>query len=213
MAAKHCDVSSKLSLLTRTVTPVLMWRVSRWPWQQTTAIALDRIQNKMISIVLRVPRMPHESGEVYVRRSRRIVADHVFTVGKWSLMWAERVISWHEHVMRHNSFAQVILSTMAESWLQSRRALYLSQTCTLDAGRTGTRENQGRPQVRWLAGISLASSVANEPTTQINSISSTRMLSIATIIHNARNFLHLVTLEGARAPSGASRRHIGLGVK
>ena len=73
-----------------------------------------------------------------------------------------RCTSWHEHVLRGGGVLSDLVSWQNSDWLQSRRAAFVAQNGSassrnsLFAGRTGTRCNIGRPQVRWDTGIALA---------------------------------------------------------
>ena len=99
---------------------------------------------------------------MYVRRRRRLARNLVSKIGFWSEAWARRTISWHEHVMRTTGVMRSLVELRNSDWLEAQRAQFVVQTGSsasrnsLTAGRTGTRCNIDRPQMRWLAGINLA---------------------------------------------------------
>ena len=86
----------------------------------------------------------------------------------WSEQWAQKVTTWHEHVVRSERYGHVnakLLSFHGSQWLLGKRTEFIpwngqSSRITCAAGRTGTRLNIGRPQVRWEDGVALAREVA-----------------------------------------------------
>ena len=76
-------------------------------------------------------------------------------------------------------------------WLQFQRSAFVAVESlsesrnTLEAGRTGTRCNIGRPQIRWQDGVNLAERVADSRTF---SHCSSNALTVETIINEYRSF-------------------------
>ena len=112
-----------------------------------------------------------------------MVGDHVARSGKWFIKWAEHMVPWHEHVMRHDSIARHILESFSEGWLFQQRIPFINSRCRPDGGRTGTRLNIGRPQPRWLEGLRLAKAVLAERPQHMHG---NRFLNISSMIQNAR---------------------------
>ena len=154
-------------LLERTVVSKFRWKLSRWPFQKTVAIALDSVQCRMMAIIMKTTRMSHETIDVFCRRRNREARNVCEAAGMWSELWANRVVHWHQHVargVRHNHFCHPIMINKNQHWLQMQRVQWVysngsSSRNTMLAGRTGTRCNIGRPQVRWDSGVELAQEV------------------------------------------------------
>ena len=75
-------------------------------------------------------------------------------------------------------------------WLMEQRSHFVSEFSfrnSVFAGRTGTRLNIGRPQVRWSDGLSVAASVCEGRSESQRGANS---LSIATRIRDALSALH-----------------------
>ena len=83
-------------------------------------------------------------------------------LGFWSEAWARRTVSWHEHVMRTTGVMRSLVMFKNSDWLEAQRSHFVVETGSsasrnsLTAGRTGTRCNIGKPQMRWQACIALA---------------------------------------------------------
>ena len=90
----------KIMLLCRSVYSRFAWKFGRWPYQKSIAIEMDQMQSKMVSVLLNLPKSPLEDIEGYCRRRSRVARKVSAEIGLWSLMWAEKVINWHEHVLR-----------------------------------------------------------------------------------------------------------------
>ena len=81
-------------------------------------------------------------------------------------VWARRVIASNAHVRRGEMYAHPVprlLDHHNSVWLMHQRGHFVSQRSFRNsafAGRTGTRLNIGRPQVRWSDGLSVAASVS-----------------------------------------------------
>ena len=80
-------------------------------------------------------------------------------------MWCQRIVSWDEHVKHAGKYKHLrfhLLNYHASEWLQMQRSRFVpskgsDQTRnSIFRGRTGTRLNIGRPQVRWADGLSVA---------------------------------------------------------
>jgi hypothetical protein len=196
----------KARLLNQTVVPCFSWKVSRWPWQKTVAIALDALQVNMMAKILCVPRGDGEDIDHYCRRRNRLARDVSLKTGMWSRLWARRMTDWHNHLSRAATrlhFCSRLLQVNDAHWLLLQRSMYVSQDglpynqsrVSASGGRTGTRLNIGRPQTRWHEGVALAETILQN---QGSSAWSGRALSIGTIIRGAmqqaRDFVSATTL-------------------
>ena len=151
---------AKLGLLNKCVVSRISWKLPRWPMQKTVAVNLDSLQARMISALIPCARHSHEDIDPYDRRRKRLARNHCAKEGVWSKVWAKRMISWHEHIMRtcrsphsfpHN--AAVLLQYHDSKWLAEQRSVFVgSSRNSVVAGRSSTRLNIGRPQVRWQEG-------------------------------------------------------------
>ena len=112
--------------------------------------------------------------------------------GLWSIVWAKRVIAWNAHVKRGVMYDHPVprlLDHHNSVWLMHQRGNFVSQRSlrnSVFAGRTGTRLNIGRPQVRWSDGLSVAASVSEGRSETERGANS---LSIATRIREALSAL------------------------
>ncbi len=98
--ARELPVQQKLKLVTRAVQPQFEWKCSRWPYQKTIAIELENLQCQMIARCVKFERLPTETLDQYDRRRKRESRNIVCKHGSWAIRWAERVVNWHNHVLR-----------------------------------------------------------------------------------------------------------------
>ena len=184
----------KLRLLNRSVVACFAWKISRWPFQKSVAVALDKLQCNMTSRIIKCVRQQDETIDHYDRRRKREARNLCVEDGMWSQLWCRRVINWDRHIRRGSDYKHICLNLLVyrdSLWLQFQRSAFvavesLSGSCnTLEAGRTGTRCNIGRPQIRWQDGVNLAERVADSRTF---SHCSSNALTVETIINEYRSF-------------------------
>ena len=165
--AKHVSIDRKLQLLTRAVQPQLAFRCSRWPPQRQIAAEVDKLQQKMMASMLRLPRLEGEEPDRYVRRRGRLARGHCQQHGLWSAHWFARAIAWDEHLARprnNHTWSARLRDFRGKVWLMQRRASFspsgasIVGSASLLAGRTGTRAVHGKVQMRWHDGIDHAKS-------------------------------------------------------
>ena len=155
-------IEAKLSLLLRSVFCTVNRKFSRWPFAKSVAIELDAMQVNMVSYLMRLPRLDSEDWVTWIRRRRRVARNLCSRIGMWSEDWANRCISWHEHVLRCNNISSHLVQYKNSEWLRHLRGqwvggrLFSNSRNSVLAGRTGTRLNVGKPQQRWETGIELA---------------------------------------------------------
>ena len=145
----------------------------------------------MLSIVLPYIMQPEESLDHFCGRKRRTARNLSAETGTWAKIWGERCISWHKHIMRgaeYNHICCRILNHHDNNWLLSLRSMWVggreggNSRNSLFAGRTGTRLNVGRPQVRWEDGVRNAEAVIEANPIALHGRS---VRTIGTIIHEA----------------------------
>ena len=144
-SAKGLPLAAKCCLMSHACNLALLHRCSRWPPQPTIAAELDRVQSKMVAVLLQVGRLPGESADVFCRRRNRRAGEACAKIGKWSLQWFERAKAWNAHIARgHNpySWPSLLKPFHDVDWLEEQRFLSSRQG-------TSTRLARGRPHSRW----------------------------------------------------------------
>ena len=190
--AKQLGPAQKAMLIYRTALASVLWKVSRWPWQKTVALELDSIQCRMLLFILPCVRSYTEDIDTFCRRQARQARNVANKCGLWSIVWARRIIAWNAHVRRGVMYAHPVprlLDHHNSVWLMHQRSHFVSERSfrnSVFAGRTGTRLNIGRPQVRWSDGLSVAASVCEGRAETQRGANS---LSIATRIREALSVL------------------------
>ena len=155
--ARRIPISHKLALLKRAILPIIAYRCTRWPFQQKFAKELDMLQNKMVAVMTREPRYPEEELASYLRRRNQMASRLASKLGRWSHVWARRVVAWHDHLNRlrnaHTLVARVF-HWHGAAWLRERR---LEHGSIATAGRTRTRLPFSMPvHQRWEEGVAVA---------------------------------------------------------
>jgi hypothetical protein len=179
------SVDHKNRLLDRSVLSKANWKLARWPFQKTIAIEFDATQAAMTRKLLLCARKDGEDADSYDRRRKREARNFCARRGTWSRLWAKRVISWEAHFSRSGSRhvgyphpCLCIYKFHDSEWLLHQRSEFVNSRCSLTAGRTGTRLNVGRPQVRWEDGFNTARILLDS---RVASVQGNNMLSISTI--------------------------------
>jgi len=169
---KPLSRDSRIKLLNRSVASLFAWKAARWPPQKTISIELDALQCQMLSKCIPCERVVGETVDAYCRRRMRTSRDMAHKVGTWSKVWCKRVLAWNHHLERArepNRFPHIcnnLLDSHGSEWLAMQRSVGVTSKPrtpnprnSVWAGRTGTRLNIGRPQVRWKDGVSYAKSM------------------------------------------------------
>ena len=128
---------------------------------------LDRVQCRMMAIIIPCTRMTDEEIGVFCRRRLRLARNFCESAGFWSLLWCDRVVKWNQHIHRGASCGHMcatLIDYNNSDWLMHMRSFWVpshgdSSGYSLTGGRTGTRCSNGRPQPRWEEGITLAKAV------------------------------------------------------
>ena len=117
---------------------------------------LDGVQVAMISRLIDIKPRPGKESVPYFRRRARASGQIANQVGRWSQAWRGHVLTWQQHMDRaHDSrgWAHRLVGWRAEAWLNQRR-IDASHGGTLN--RMRTRNQSGRPSVRWFEGVKAA---------------------------------------------------------
>ena len=130
----------------------------------------------MLSKCIPHARLQGESVDAYCRRRKRNSRQKAYEVGTWSKIWCKRALAWNHHLGRAREpdrsphICNNLLDFHSSKWLVMQRSAWVSSNArthnprnSLWAGRTGTRLNIGRPQVRWKDGVSYAKSMCEQP--------------------------------------------------
>ena len=106
----------------------------------------------MVAVVLKLRMLPGESPERFASRKQRAISHEIPPFKSWSYIWASRVESWAQHIVR-NTFNRVWTARIAEfrnaEELEARRLANPSR-------RPDTRVCSGFTAVRWYASIDAA---------------------------------------------------------
>ena len=106
-----------------------------------------------------------------MQRRAHIAGTHVSLHGRWSLVWARRVVTWQSHLERSRDrhvWAAHLLSVRNAQWLRLQRARHapvISRSLrpwTALAGRTATRATRGHVAIRWEDGMLEAHEVVHD---------------------------------------------------
>ena len=155
--ARRLPLPSRLALVNRAVLPSLDYRCSRWPVTRRRMNEIRAVQHKMVAIIMRIPMDPGELPGDYVRRRARRASEQCRQLGQWSLRYADRVVSWHDHLHRPlnaRSWAAQLYNFRGHAWLVAQRLA--AGSVSVFAGRTGTRVAPGHVRTRWHDGVELA---------------------------------------------------------
>ena len=141
----------RLRQINTCVVPIIFFRAPRWAFTLSSAERLDRMQRKMLRIVLPIRVIAGETPEMFARRSGRIVSHVQHMVGPWGALWACRIISWTGHILRDTKglcWSARILDVRSSSELSARRSLH--------SNRPKTRKQSGWLNRRWTDGVGSA---------------------------------------------------------
>ena len=151
-SAKGMPVSYKLRLLDKATKPVLSFRLTRWPFQSTKAHQLDKVQRRMLAMVMDLRLSPGQDAASFNRQRAKEASKQQVKSGKWSTLWASRVVAWHDHLQRpanSGTWAAQLAALRPPQELQQRR---------WSNGRPQTRAESGWIRPRWYEGIEKAAS-------------------------------------------------------
>ena len=152
-AAGRLSLSLFMTSFNRSVTPILSFRVARWPFVLAKARHLDTVQRRMIRLSVPVRRFASETDAVYGRRAARAVTDIQHALIPWSLLWAAAVVNWAANLLRNTGRAcwgANLLSFRSPHELDELR-------CSNSSRRPGTRLEPGFTCRRWTDSVRAAS--------------------------------------------------------
>ena len=141
--------------------------------------------------------LPHEDTNTYIRRRHRQASKICSAAGNWSTVWAERVVSWQEHVARGINYGHPVAGLLRHqdaAWLVAQR-LRTRPTArySLRSGELGRRVCRSRPQPRWDESIQLAQSIKTSYSNACNDNSNSCKPSVFTTKYKALSFLKAST--------------------
>ena len=105
----------------------------------------------MVGNILRLKKFDSETDEAYWRRKQLRVTATIKKDGRWSTIWADRILKWSDHVKRNTlgfCWSAVIADEFSPEFLIQRRLLH--------NGRPNTRSISGFSSVRWYKSVSTA---------------------------------------------------------
>ena len=149
---RKAPASVKCLLLNRCCKAGLDYRCSWWPPQPAIAKELDRMQTRMMAVIMQLPRVSDETPADFVRRRNRLAASECRTIGRWSIHWYKRAVQWDNHIARNHSptcWPMLLRDFHDDSWLLEQRAAN-------NFHGAQTRASPGRPPMRWQEGVALA---------------------------------------------------------
>jgi hypothetical protein len=158
---QHLDDEMITADISRHLQPVLLFRAASWPFQQVVADKVDRLQAQIIATATAVPRLDDEPADVFHKRRCKLANALAEVSGRWSLRWAAKSLTWHDHVKRNTSgliWSALLDSVHDEGYLRERRRSFVPQRSirmhgwSEIAGRTDTRLKRGSPAVRSFEG-------------------------------------------------------------
>ena len=141
----------RLRQINMCVAPIILFRAPRWAFTLSNAERLNRMQRKMLRIVLPIRVIASETPESFARRSGRIVSHVRRMVAPWGALWACRVISWAGHALRDTKglcWSASILDVRSSAELSARRSL--------NSNRPEARKQGGWSNRRWTDGVGSA---------------------------------------------------------
>ena len=161
--ARRLPIAHKLALLKRAILPIITYRCTRWPFQRKYAKELDKLQSKMVAVMTREVRYPDEELASYIKRRNQMASRLAGRLGRWSHVWARRVVAWHDHLNRSRNAATLVARTFhwhGALWLRTQR---LEHGTSALAGRTRTRIPVSMPvHTRWEESVRDAESTVPE---------------------------------------------------
>ena len=157
-----CSSDGVLSYMDRHLLPILTYRCCIWPFSKSIADEIDAFQARLLGPLLDVRKTTDETIEEFVRRRCRRANTLTDDYGRWSAVWARRVLTFDAHIERDTSgilWGALLRPVRDAQWLMNRRSQYgpltLSAftTWTATAGRTNTRAAKGGVAIRWHKGV------------------------------------------------------------
>ena len=138
--------------------PFFSFKCARWPVQSTIAKEVQSLQKRMVTVMMGIRMLPHETPASFRRRRARLASTHMSSGICWARVWATRWRDWDRHLARHPEHAaSKLLKSRDSAWLRARRWLFAPAASsarhawTIAAGRTDTRVAAGAVQQRWAA--------------------------------------------------------------
>ena len=168
---RKCHPPELLQFFDQHLLPVAAYRFSGWPHQKVVSRQLDQLQARLLTLLMPSTMSSGETPAQFVQRRARTARAYIEPHGKWSSVWAKRVLSWQGHLERKGRphvWAFELLGVRNAYWLQLQRARFAPTTSTARrpwtalAGRTGTRAGRGSVATRWDEGVQNAYEIQHD---------------------------------------------------
>ena len=150
---------TKLKFMKTCILTIASSRWARWTYRAGAAETLDSLQRKLVAILCNIRPDVDEPFDAYCERRKRKATKIARRHGLWSHLWANSIVSWHDHVMRGHDekvWSRDLLEWRGPMWLQLQREIwsYYGQS------RTNSRVGRGAPPRRWLQGVAAAREIS-----------------------------------------------------
>jgi hypothetical protein len=166
-----CSYDELAKLVDQHLWPVIAFRAAGWAYQETIAGRMDKLQRKLVALLIPIRFQFGDIPSEYFRRKSTLASGACDGVGRWSLRWASLVLGWDGHVVRNSSGIQwgaFLADLRSSQWLIERRSLFAPASSsnprawTALAGRTATRSAGGMVATRWRDGLESALEVESD---------------------------------------------------
>ena len=108
----------------------------------------------MFGVIARTQKHLDESLRAFVGRKNRLLNETIPQHQRWSFVWAKRVVSWHEHVLRNTNGA-----CWSSQIAAHRNAGELANLRRLNNDRPAVRCAAGFTAKRWYEAVADASAL------------------------------------------------------
>ena len=122
----------------------------RGPYTKKRAGQLGQVQRRMLMGLVQIKACDYVTAGKFFKLRNSGVTTSQKEMGKWSLRWAFRMVSWDEHLRRER-----------QSWCWSAQFLNVRcpeelEACRLEFGQVTTRAIPGCLCTRWMESIEFA---------------------------------------------------------
>jgi hypothetical protein len=159
---RGCSGRELAQLVDKHLWPIVAFRAAGWPHQPVVAKQMDKLQTRLVSMLLPLRCAPEETYKDFCKRRGQTATKECDAVARWSWRWAALVIGWDAHVNRNSSgliWASFLREVRDKQWLMKQRGKFTPtlssnpRAWTVFAGRTSTRQHRGGVPMRWHLGM------------------------------------------------------------
>ena len=93
----------KLQLLQRATLPYVDGHAVRWPYTKKRARQLDQVQRRMLTGLVQIKACDYVTTAEFSKLRNSAVTTLQKEMGRWSVRWAPRMVSWGEHLRRERN--------------------------------------------------------------------------------------------------------------